>query len=393
MNATTPKNPSSKPKPSAGRGKTKSTESAAPALSEPATPQTKKSNAAAKSQPLSRTKSPGKAQTKLTGDGKAQTKLTGDGKAPTKAASLKPAARAKDAVSPPGTRAASTAKATGPVSKKLGAKTSAKPAASTKAATNAKKPTSTSKEAKAPARTAIMGKGSAKAGEPAPVATGAAAAAKAPTTAKPVTGTPGSATQPAASATAIAKPPTKAAAASTRKPAARKKTRASPRPEGFQNGSWVVHPSHGPGRVTGLEKQTIGGQTLELITVTYGREMARLKIPVDRLQELGLRPISSKAQIQAATNTLKKPAQIIRTMWSRRAQDYESKLHSGDLVQIAEVLRDLYRAPDGPEQSFSERELYKDALDRFSRELAAAEKNLTEEKAVQRLESVLRRAS
>ncbi len=137
----------------------------------------------------------------------------------------------------------------------------------------------------------------------------------------------------------------------------------------------------------------MGGEMLELITIAYGREMARLKIPVTRLQELGLRPISSKSQIQAATNTLKKPARISRTMWSRRAQDYESKLHSGDLVQIAEVLRDLYRAPDGPEQSFSERELYKDALDRFSRELAAAEKNLTEEKAAQRLEGVLRRAT
>ncbi|MXX22290.1 MAG: CarD family transcriptional regulator [Rhodospirillales bacterium] len=175
------------------------------------------------------------------------------------------------------------------------------------------------------------------------------------------------------------------------RPVVRKRT--LPRPEGFKNGNWVVHPSHGPGRVVGSEKQSLGGETLELITIAYGREMARLKIPITRLQELGLRPISSKSQIQAATNTLKKPARISRTMWSRRAQDYESKLHSGDLVQIAEVLRDLYRAPDGPEQSFSERELYKDALDRFSRELAAAEKNLTEEKAAQRLEGVLRRAT
>ena len=193
---------------------------------------------------------------------------------------------------------------------------------------------------------------------------------------------------------AAAAQPAKAAAKPSPKPkrtAARK--RVAPRPEGFKNGNWVVHPSHGPGRVVGSERLSVGGETLELVTIAYGREMARLKIPVTRIQELGLRPISSKAQIQAATNTLKKPARISRTMWSRRAQDYESKLHSGDLVQIAEVLRDLYRAPDGPEQSFSERELYKDALDRFSREIAAAEKNLTEEKAAQRLESVLRRAT
>ena len=189
-----------------------------------------------------------------------------------------------------------------------------------------------------------------------------------------------------------AKPAAKAKPSPRPKRAAARK-RATPRPEGFRNGNWVVHPSHGPGRVVGSERLSVGGETLELITIAYGREMARLKIPVSRIQELGLRPISSKAQIQAATNTLKKPARISRTMWSRRAQDYESKLHSGDLVQIAEVLRDLYRAPDGPEQSFSERELYKDALDRFSREIAAAEKNLTEDKAAQRLESVLRRAT
>ncbi len=142
----------------------------------------------------------------------------------------------------------------------------------------------------------------------------------------------------------------------------------------------------------GSEKHVVGSETLELITISYGREMARIKIPIDRLQELGLRPVSTKAQIQTATKTLKKPPRISRTMWSRRAQDYENKLHSGDLVQIAEVMRDLYRHPDGPEQSFSERELYKDALDRFSRELAAAEKNLSEEQAVQRLENVLRKA-
>jgi CarD family transcriptional regulator len=208
-------------------------------------------------------------------------------------------------------------------------------------------------------------------------------------------GQPGVSAKKAATARpaeAAAKPAAKAKSSPKPKRTAARK-RAAPRPEGFKNGNWVVHPSHGPGRVVGSERLSVGGETLELITIAYGREMARLKIPVSRIQELGLRPISSKAQIQAATNTLKKPARISRTMWSRRAQDYESKLHSGDLVQIAEVLRDLYRAPDGPEQSFSERELYKDALDRFSREIAAAEKNLTEEKAAQRLESVLRRAA
>ena len=371
MNATTPRKPSSKSQSSAGRGKTKTTESAAAAPAETAASQSKKAVAAAtKARPISKAKSSGKAQTKQTGTAKATTTATSA--QPTATAKSTPKGRVKEPASPPSTRAASTTKAAGPASKK--------PGASAKAATKAKKPASTSREAKAPAGTALAGNGSAKAKT------------------KLAEGTAGSTTKPskpsATSAAAKAKPAIKAnATTTTRKTAARKKKKASPRPEGFKNGSWVVHPSHGPGRVTGSQRQTIGGQTLELITITYGREMARLMVPVDRLKELGLRPISSKAQIQAATNTLKKPARITRTMWSRRAQDYESKLHSGDLVQIAEVLRDLYRAPDGPEQSFSERELYKDALDRFSRELAAAEKNLTEEKAIQRLEGVLRRAS
>ena len=282
-----------------------------------------------------------------------------------------------------------------------------------KAATGAKSSARTKPEAAATASKKAAGTSTkAKAASKAKTAT-AKAPAKSSTPAK--VARPKTDSKTAAAATAPAKPdgqavvsvkkadtarPAKVAAkpAAKAKPSPRPKRtaarkRATPRPEGFRNGNWVVHPSHGPGRVVGSERLSVGGETLELITIAYGREMARLKIPVSRVQELGLRPISSKAQIQAATNTLKKPARISRTMWSRRAQDYESKLHSGDLVQIAEVLRDLYRAPDGPEQSFSERELYKDALDRFSREIAAAEKNLTEEKAAQRLESVLRRAT
>ncbi len=289
-------------------------------------------------------------------------------------ATAKTASRSKGAAAPKKTVSAKAA-ATPSKSK---AKAAAAPSTTAKPG---KVATDTAKKAKAPAnaKAALTTKAASKSTSPAKTAASKAASKK-----KAAAGQAAKAVTTAAAAKPKLAPKPK-------RPVARKRT--SPRPEGFKNGNWVVHPSHGPGRVVGSEKQSLGGETLELITIAYGREMARLKIPVTRLQELGLRPISSKSQIQAATNTLKKPARISRTMWSRRAQDYESKLHSGDLVQIAEVLRDLYRAPDGPEQSFSERELYKDALDRFSRELAAAEKNLTEEKAAQRLEGVLRRAT
>lgn len=311
-------------------------------------------------------------------------------------ATAKTASRSKGAAAPKKTVSAKAA-ATPSKSK---AKAAAAPSTTAKPG---KVATDTAKKAKAPAnaKAALKTKAASKSTSPAKTAASKAAssggAAAAPATRVGADDASKAASKKKAAAGQAAKAVTTAAAAKPKlapkpkRPVARKRT--SPRPEGFKNGNWVVHPSHGPGRVVGSEKQSLGGETLELITIAYGREMARLKIPVTRLQELGIRPISSKSQIQAATNTLKKPARISRTMWSRRAQDYESKLHSGDLVQIAEVLRDLYRAPDGPEQSFSERELYKDALDRFSRELAAAEKNLTEEKAAQRLEGVLRRAT
>ncbi len=311
-------------------------------------------------------------------------------------ATAKTASRSKGAAAPKKTVSAKAA-ATPSKSK---AKAAAAPSTTAKPG---KVATDTAKKAKAPAnaKAALKTKAASKSTSPAKTAaskaTSSGGAAAAPATRVGADDASKAASKKKAAAGQAAKAVTTAAAAKPKlapkpkRPVARKRT--SPRPEGFKNGNWVVHPSHGPGRVVGSEKQSLGGETLELITIAYGREMARLKIPVTRLQELGLRPISSKSQIQAATNTLKKPARISRTMWSRRAQDYESKLHSGDLVQIAEVLRDLYRAPDGPEQSFSERELYKDALDRFSRELAAAEKNLTEEKAAQRLEGVLRRAT
>ncbi len=310
--------------------------------------------------------------------------------AKTASRAAKTSSRSKDSAAAATRKTATAAKSSARAKPVSTAKTKAS-ASSAKAASASTKGKAASKAKPATAKTPAKSTAQVKAAR-ATTASKAAAAATAPVkpdgqarvnVKKAATARP---TKTAAEPAAKVKPAPKPKRTASRK-------RATPRPEGFRNGNWVVHPSHGPGRVVGSERLSVDGETLELITIAYGREMARLKIPVTRIQELGLRPISSKAQIQDATSTLKKPARISRTMWSRRAQDYESKLHSGDLVQIAEVLRDLYRAPDGPEQSFSERELYKDALDRFSREIAAAEKNLTEEKAAQRLESVLRRAT
>ena len=335
----------------------------------PAKQSTKTSAARTDSEPAATTTPTSGAKTS-TKAAKAPSRSKGPATATRKAAAAaKSSARAKP-------ESAAASKASAPGKKAAGASVKAKAASKAKT-TTAKTPAKSTARAKA-ARPATEAKVTAAVAAPVePEGQGSVSVKKA------------AAVRPAKVA---AKPAAKAKPSPKPKRTAARK-RAAPRPEGFRNGNWVVHPSHGPGRVVGSERLSLGGETLELITIAYGREMARLKIPVSRIQELGLRPISSKAQIQAATNTLKKPARISRTMWSRRAQDYESKLHSGDLVQIAEVLRDLYRAPDGPEQSFSERELYKDALDRFSREIAAAEKNLTEEKAAQRLESVLRRAT
>ncbi len=160
----------------------------------------------------------------------------------------------------------------------------------------------------------------------------------------------------------------------------------------FQKRKWVVYPSHGPGKILGNESHSVGGTKVEFLVVDFVNEKMILRIPKAKIAESGLRPISSNREIRTAMQTLKEPAHIKRTMWSRRAQEYEAKLHSGSLVQIAEVLRDLYRPPDGPEQSFSERELYKEALLRFSKEISAVE-SIPLDRAGDRLERSLRKAT
>ncbi len=156
----------------------------------------------------------------------------------------------------------------------------------------------------------------------------------------------------------------------------------------FKIGDLVVYPAHGVGKVTLIEEQEIAGATLELYIVDFEKEKLRLKVPTGRAEQKGMRRLSDKAQIEQALRVLKGRARIKRTMWSRRAQEYEAKINSGDLISIAEVVRDLYRSEAQPEQSYSERQLYEAALDRMAREIAAVEK-LDEVSAVAKIDDVL----
>lgn len=133
----------------------------------------------------------------------------------------------------------------------------------------------------------------------------------------------------------------------------------------------IVYPSHGVGRIIDLEKQVIAGITNELFVIVFDQEKMKLRVPTAKAVSVGMRPLSSPDVIDKAVELLKGRARIKRTMWSRRAQEYEAKINSGDVIAVAEVVRDLYRASDQPEQSYSERQLFEQALDRFAREVAA----------------------
>ena len=160
----------------------------------------------------------------------------------------------------------------------------------------------------------------------------------------------------------------------------------------FEAGDFVVYPAHGVGRVEGIETHSIAGLEVQLYAITFEKERMTLKVPVTKARNAGLRRLSSKDRIKVALETLQGRSRVRRTMWSRRAQEYEAKINSGDPVSIAEVVRDLYRGADQSDQSYSERQIYQAALERLARELAAVEK-IDETKAPERLESVLSKAA
>ena len=147
----------------------------------------------------------------------------------------------------------------------------------------------------------------------------------------------------------------------------------------FNTGEYVVYPAHGVGKVSDISKQQIGGTELELLVVNFDKDKMTLRIPMGKVSDVGLRKISEESTISEALNTLKGKAKVKKVMWSRRAVEYENKINSGNPVAIAEVVRDLYRNENIAEQSYSERQIYEQALDRLTSEIAICDNSSLED--------------
>lgn len=141
----------------------------------------------------------------------------------------------------------------------------------------------------------------------------------------------------------------------------------------FSPNDYVVYPSHGVGKVVSIEEQEIAGFMLEMFVISFEKDKMTLRVPTAKADSVGMRPLSSPDVVAHAMRTLKGRARVKRAMWSRRAQEYEQKINSGDLIMIAEVVRDLHRSDDQREQSYSERQLYEAALERLTREVTAVD--------------------
>ncbi|MCB5945883.1 CarD family transcriptional regulator [Acidocella sp. KAb 2-4] len=165
--------------------------------------------------------------------------------------------------------------------------------------------------------------------------------------------------------------------------------RAPAKAENFQQGDYVVYPTHGVGKVERIAVEEIAGHTLELIHITFDENRMTLRVPTNKARTAGLRKLASKKQFDEVLSVLKGRARVKRTMWSRRAQEYEAKINSGDPSAIAEVVRDLHRNAGQPDQSFSERQIYESALDRLAAEYAALEQ-IDKATAIERLISHLK---
>nr|WP_246701520.1 CarD family transcriptional regulator [Rhodopseudomonas sp. BR0G17] len=239
------------------------------------------------------------------------------------------------------------------------AKTPAKPAAS--------KPVAAPKPAAKPAKAAVAPKAEVKAEVKTEVKAPVAKAAVKPEVKQPV-----AASKPAVPAQARVEEPKKAVT----------------QRQGFKANEFVVYPAHGVGQILAIEEQEIAGAKLELFVINFIKDKMTLRVPTAKVGNVGMRKLSDPALVKKALETLKGRARVKRTMWSRRAQEYEAKINSGDIVAIAEVVRDLYRSESQPEQSYSERQLYEAALDRLSREIAVVQ-HITETEAVKEVESQL----
>jgi CarD family transcriptional regulator len=259
------------------------------------------------------------------------------------------------------------------------------------------KSTSKSKKAAAGSRSASKGRAQASKAK-----ASAAKPSKNKRSAMPIKKTAAKATGSKAPASKVAKTSLKATAHKTAakpvvaaKPAA--KPAAPPRVEekkvltqrqGFKTNEFVVYPAHGVGQILAIEEQEIAGAKLELFVINFMKDKMTLRVPTAKVANVGMRKLSEPALVKKALETLKGRARVKRTMWSRRAQEYEAKINSGDIVAIAEVVRDLYRSESQPEQSYSERQLYEAALDRLSREIAVVQHS-TETEAVKEIETQL----
>lgn len=308
-----------------------------------------------------------KVPSKVTAKKAAAPKVSTKAKVPAKAKDAKSAANRAGSAR----RAAATAKSPRPSAARAAAK-------SVKTAKTAKAPV-----AKATSATARGSKGAApKQAAARAVAASVTRSAGTKITA-PVVGKSKSA--PAATPKAIAE---KAAAA---RRAALPKKPVNQR-HGFKKDEQIVYPAHGVGRIIGIEEQEIAGMPLELFVIHFEKEKLTLRVPTGKSESVGMRKLADEPMVTKAMGILKGRARVKRTMWSRRAQEYVAKINSGNLISIAEVVRDLYRSDSQPEQSYSERQLYEDALDRMAREVAAVEK-LDERGAVQRITEVLAKSA
>ena len=158
--------------------------------------------------------------------------------------------------------------------------------------------------------------------------------------------------------------------------------------QGFRTNEFIVYPSHGVGQILAIEEQEVAGAKLELFVINFVKDKMTLRVPTAKVASVGMRKLAEPPLVRRALETLKGRARIKRTMWSRRAQEYEAKINSGDIVAIAEVVRDLYRSETQPEQSYSERQLYEAALDRLAREISAVQR-VTETEAIKEIEASL----
>lgn len=288
----------------------------------------------------------------------------------TKSKAAKPAAAKK-----PAAKKAAPAKAAAAAVKKSAAKPAAtaakKPA--TKKAASAKAAAKTTKSAAKPAAKTLP-KTVSNAGKLLAAAKSKAAADKAKVAEE----------KAAAEKIAAEKVAKEKAAEAARKEAAKPVV---PKPN-FKSKEFVVYPAHGVGQIVDVETQEVAGHRLELFVINFDKEKMTLRVPTHKAQAVGMRKLSDAVVVGNAIETLRGRARIKRTMWSRRAQEYESKINSGDLISIAEVVRDLYRSDKQPEQSYSERQLYEAAIDRMAREVAVVER-IEEDAAITLIETAL----